>query len=248
MRHVARVICAVLALVVCVPAALGPARAELAVASTDLLRPVFNTLLGNPPFLRIEAVPDLYEGGYARISAYARNVVIKGMRIDEMWINLVGASLDPAALRAGTLKVLQLRDSSIYGKLRLANVQDFLNQQGAVQDVRLTADGDDITATGTLMYNGIPTHVRMQGVFQVYGEPEVFFHIEELFVNSIPMPYVLVDRVERQMNPVVDLRSWPVAFKLRTFRQTRDGFILSSQRDLSQPCNDCGGTPLQLTR
>lgn len=243
-----RRLCAVLALLACVAATSVPARGDSPAAPADALRPIFSRLLGNPSLLRLDVVPDLYEGGYARISVYARDVDIKGMRVDEMWIRLVGATLDPAALREGTLKVLQLRDSALYGKLRLASVQDFLNHQGAVQDVRLAPNGDGITATGTLVYNGVPTHVRMQGVFQVYGEPEVFFHIETLFVNSIPMPYVLVDRVERQLNPVVDLRSWPVAFKIRSFRQTPDGFVLSSQRDFSQPCNDCGGTPLQITR
>ena len=76
----------------------------------------------------------------------------------------------------------------------------------------------------------------------------MFFHIQALLVNSLPMPYVLVERLERQMNPVVDFRTWPVQFKIRSFRQTPEGFVLSSQRDFAQPCLDCGGPPLQFTR
>jgi len=243
MRRVAALL---LILLASLSAAPFPARADLPLASTDVLRPIFSHLLGDPPSFHMEVVPDLYEGGYARISLYARNVDIKGMRIDEIWIRLVGASFDPEALRQGVLKPLEIRDSAIYGKLDLGRVQDFLNRQGAVQNVNLSTNGESVVGTGTVVYNGIPTHVRMQGIFQVYGEPEVFFHIQALLVNSLPIPYVLVDRLERQMNPIVDFRTWPVQFRIRSFRQTSEGFALSSQRDFSQPCNICGGPQLQL--
>ncbi len=235
-----------LAVALCVPGMVATARADLPLASTEILRPMFSRLLGDPAVMHLEAVPDLYEGGYARISVYSRNVVIKGMRIDEIWIKLVGVSFDPAQLRNGTLKVLDLRDSGIYGKLNLASVQDYLNHQGAVQDVQLSLNGEAIVGVATVLYNGLATRVRMQGIFQVFGEPEVFFHIQALLVNSIPVPYVIVDRLERDMNPIVDFRTWPVPFRIRSFRQTGEGFVLSSQRDFAQPCNICGGPQLQL--
>jgi hypothetical protein len=237
---------AVLLSVSCISLLLAPARAELPLASTEHLRPVFSHLLGDPATMHLEVVPDLYEGGFARISIYARDVSIKGMRIDEIWIKLVGVSVDPELLRGGTLKVLDLRDSSIYGKLRLSSVQDYLNQQSAVKDVRLSLNGESIIGSATVDYNGLPTRVRMQGVFQVYGEPEVFFHIQALLVNSLPVPYILVDHLERQINPIVDFRTWPVQFRIRSFQQTPEGFVLSSQRDFSQPCNTCGGPALQF--
>ncbi len=235
-----------LAVALCVPGMVVPARADLPLASTEILRPMFSRLLGDPAVMHLEAVPDLYEGGYARISVYSRNVNIKGMRIDEIWIKLGGVSFDPAQLRNGTLKVLDLRDSGIYGKLNLASVQDYLNHQGAVQDVQLSLNGEAIVGVATVLYNGLATRVRMQGIFQVFGEPEVFFHIQALLVNSIPVPYVIVDRLERDMNPIVDFRTWPVPFRIRSFRQTGEGFVLSSQRDFAQPCNICGGPQLQL--
>ncbi len=227
--------------------ALGPARADLPVADINILPPILSKLLGDPPYLRTEIIPDLYDGGYARVSMYGRNVNIKGMHIDELWIKLVGVSFDPDQLRQGTLKVLDIRDNAVYGKLDLASVQAFLNSQGPVQDVSLRLDGEAVIGLATVLYNGVPTRVHIQGIFQVYGEPEVFFHIQALLVNSIPVPYVIVDRLERQLNPVLDFRSWPVQFRIRTFRQTSDGFVLSSQADFSQPCNACGGPPVQLT-
>ncbi len=235
-----------LAAVFFVLGALAPARADLTVADTKVLPPILSKLLGDPAFMRVESVPDLYEGGYARVSVYARNVTIKGMRIDEIWIKLVGVSFDPDLLREGTLKVLDIRDNAVYGKLDLASVQEFLNSQGPVQDVSLRIEGEAIIGLATVLYNGVPTRVHIQGIFQVYGEPEVFFHIQALLVNSIPVPYVVVDHLERQLNPVLDFRSWPVQFRIRTFRQMKDGFVLSSQADFSQPCNACGGPQLQL--
>jgi len=233
--------------IVCILRAFYPAQAALTIASVEVLRPILSRLLGDPPLIRLDVVPDLYEGGYARISVYAQQATVGGMRVDEMWLRLVGVSFDPDELRQGTLKVLQIRDSGLYGKLTLANIETFLKAQGTIQDARLARDGDSVIATGTLMYNGAPVQVRFKGVFQVYGDPEIYFHIQTLMVNGWPLPYVVVDRLERQMNPIVDFRSWPVPFRIRSFRSTPEGFVLSSQRDFAQPCRDCGGPDLRLT-
>jgi hypothetical protein len=238
---------AVLVVVACLAGLLVPAGAtSVQTTSQEQLRALFSHLLGDPLVLHMETVPDLYDGGYASINLYGGHVMIKGMLINELWIKLVGVSFDPVALRNGELKVLDIRDDAIYGKLSLQAVQDFLNRQAAVKDVQLGTDAEAIIGAATIVYNGIPARVRMQGVFQVYGEPEVFFHIQALSVNSIPVPYVLAANLERQINPVVDFRTWPVQFKIRTFKQTPEGFVLSSARDFAQPCNDCGGPPIQL--
>jgi hypothetical protein len=223
-----------------------PARAALSFASVEILRPILSRLLGAPQVMRMDVVPDLYEGGYARIGVYAEGATLGGMRVDQVWVRLVGASFDPAELRGGTLKVLSMRDSAIFGKLNLKNIEAFFRQQGTVKDFRLTREADMVVATGTLNFDGVPAHVRLKGLFQVYGEPEVRFHIYALWVDGLPVPNVVVDRLERQLNPVVDFRTWPVAFKIRSFRATDEGFVLSSQRDFAQPCNDCGGPELRL--
>jgi hypothetical protein len=223
-----------------------PAQAAVSFASVEILRPILDRMLGNPPVMRLDVVPDVYEGGYARVSVYAQGAAVGGMRIDEMWIRLIGASFDPSELHRGTLKVLQVRDSGLFGRLNLKNIAAFLEQQGTVKDVQLTQEEDMVVATGSLTLNGVPAQVRLTGIFQVEGEPEILFHIHALAVNGLPVPTVMVNQLERQMNPVVDFRSWPVPFKIRSFRATREGFVLSSQRDLSQPCNDCGGPELRL--
>jgi len=237
----------VVLLIGCALGVLRSAQADVPFASVEVLRPLFSQMLGTPTLMRLDAVPDIYEGGYARVSVYAEHASIKGMLVDEMAIRLIGVSFDPAALREGRLKVLEVRDSGIYGRLRLSSVQEFLRQQGPVREVLLRRDGDVVIASGLVDYNGVPTRVLMRGVFQVYGEPEIYFHIEALIVNHLPLPYVVVDQLERSMNPIVDLRSWPVSFKIRSLRSTADGFILSSQTDYSQPCNDCGGPDIRLT-
>ena len=223
-----------------------PVQAALSFASVEILRPILERILGSPPMMRLDVVPDVYDGSYARISVYAQGAAVGGMRIDEIWIRLIGASFDPAQLRDGTLKVLRVRDSGVYGRLNMKNIEAFLAQQGTVKDVRLSRDEDMVVATGMLALNGVPAHVRLRGMFQVFGEPEIYFHIQAMAVNGLPVPFALVERLERQLNPVVDFRSWPVPFKIRSFRATRDGFILSSQRDFSPPCNDCGGPELRL--
>ena len=239
--------CAGFAIIGCLLGATLPARAAIRFASVEILRPLFAHLLGSPPEMRMDVVPDVYEGGYARISVYAQGASVGGIRIDELWIRLVGASLDPAALSEGTVKIWQVRDSAIYGRLTLSSLERFLNEQGNITDVRITRREDAVVATGVLRFNGVPARVSVRGLFQVFGEPEIRFHIDALSVNGLPMPFVIVDKLERQMNPVVDFRSWPVPFKIRSLRPTGQGFVLSTQRDFAQPCNDCGGPELRLT-
>lgn len=231
----------------CTLGLLAPAQAGIfPFASVEVLRPLLSQAFGNPPVMRLDVVPDIYEGGYALVSVYAQGATVKGMYIDETWVRLVGVSFDPALLREGTLKVLDLRDSAVYGSVKLKSVEAFLRDQGPVQDIHLARVEDAVLVTGTVLYKDVPTRVRMQGIFQVYGEPEIYFHIQALFVNSVPVPYVMVDQLERSMNPVVDFRTWPVPFKIRSFRSTREGFVISSRTDYSQPCNDCGGPELRL--
>src|SRR6516225_3790800 len=116
----------------CALGVLRSAQADIPFASVEVLRPLFSQMLGNPTLMRLDAVPDIYEGGYARVSVNAQGASIKGMLVDELSIRLIGVSFDPAALREGSLKVVEVRDSGIYGRLRLSSVQEFLRQQGPV--------------------------------------------------------------------------------------------------------------------
>ncbi len=241
-----RIVVSILAAALCVagfsdarPAAAAPA------AGVDALQAVFSRLLGTPPVIRVGAVPGARDGAYNQIGVYAEHAAIQGLRIDQLWFRLLGVSLDPAQLRRGTLQVLAIQTSAIYGKVSIDSVQDLLNHENTVKNVTLTADGATTVAAGTIVYSGLPTNVRMRGTFQVSGVPEIFFHLQELTVDALPMPGAVAAQVEQQINPVVDLRDWPVSFAIRTFRQTETGFILSSQADDTQPCDACIGAPVQ---
>ncbi|HXX39707.1 MAG TPA: hypothetical protein VEP50_16415 [bacterium] len=224
----------------------GAYGAAAAPADENALQSVFGRLLGDPPVLRLNAVFDPQAGDYERINIYAEGASIQGLRIDQLWIRLLGATVDAEELHRGAFKLLDVRDSAIYGRVATASVEDFLDHESTVKDAKLSTDGDSTAVEGTVVYNGLPTHVQMRGVFQVYGQPEVFFHVQSLVVDSVPMPPALADQFERQINPVLDFRGWPVAFPLRAFHQTGTAFVLSSQADLSQPCDACGGAPVQL--
>src|SRR5216117_2920103 len=51
--------------------------------------------------IQFDLVPDLYDGGYSRISLHAKDADLGGMLVDEVWFKLVGVSLDVAALQQG---------------------------------------------------------------------------------------------------------------------------------------------------
>ncbi|MBI3997927.1 MAG: hypothetical protein HY355_02760 [Armatimonadetes bacterium] len=205
-----------------------------------LLRRAFGAFMRSADELRIEAIPDLYDGGYARITAIGRGVhVVNSPRIDEAMIRLVGVSLDPAALRAGTLKVLDYRDSALHVRVQLRSVQEFFNAGSALEDIRLWSENGYLLGTGTVIFQGRPTRLRMKGFFAVSGTTEVYFYFDTLHANGIPVLTVIIRDLERQINPILHQRDWPVTFRIRSLRLDAQGLTISSQGDGT--CPTCGG-------
>lgn len=213
-------------------------------ADEPLLERAFGAFLRRAEALRVEAIPDLYEGGYARITVTGRGVHLhQGPRVDEVVVRLVGVSLDPAALRSGQLRVLDYRGSALRVRVLLRSLQDHFNAGGGVGDIRLWAEGGYLYGTGTVQFRGQPTRLRMKGFFAVAGTTEVYFYFDTLHANGLPVPTAAIRDLERSLNPILHQREWPVQFPLRTLRLDAQALLLSSDADPSAPCPSCGGGP-----
>lgn len=191
--------------------------------------------------LRFDVVPDIYPGGYARISVYARAADLGGLLVDEAWFRLTGASLDPEALRRGELRVLEMRDSAMHVRASLRSLEAYFQQGDGVKEVRLWSDGDYLFGQGVVPLVGIPARVSFKGSFAVGGTKEVYFHISDLRLNGLPVLSPLVRRFEQDINPVFSQSLWPITFKIRALRMTRESFVVSSQADPAAPCPFCSG-------
>ncbi len=226
---------AVATAVVLVASSTAPASAD-----EGMLRRAFGAFMRSAEELRIEAIPDLYDGGYARISAWGKNVLLnQGLRVDEATVRLTGVSLDPEALRSGVIKVLDMRDSAFQAKVLLRSVQEYFNAANAIDDTRLWAENGYLFGAGTVMFQGKPTKFRMKGFFAVSGTTEVYFYFDTLHANGWPLPTLVIRDIERQINPVVHQRDWPVTFKIRSLRLDAQSLTVSSQGDGT--CPTCGG-------
>lgn len=192
--------------------------------------------------LAIDSVPDLYPGGYARISVHARNADLGGMLVDEIWVRLIGVSLDPDALRSGRLRVLDQRGSGIHGRLRVQQLQDFFLSTNAFSDLRLWSDGTYLYGEGTFPYRGAPIKIWLKGRFSVNGTKDIYLHIDNMRVNGFPLFVPIIRILEAQINPVLSQKDWPVTFTIRSLQMTTDGFVLSSQADALAPCAICWST------
>jgi hypothetical protein len=216
-------------------AAVGPSSAD-----EGQLRRAFGAFMRSADEMRVEAIPDLYEGGYARISVTGRGVRLgTGMPIDEVAIRLVGVSLAPEALRRGTLRVLDIRDSALQVRVLLRSLQTHFNAGAPSGDIRLWASDGYLYGTGTVPFRDRPTHLRMKGFFAVSGTTEVYFYFESLHANGLPMPTAVVRDLERSLNPIVHQRTWPVTFKIRSVRLDAQSLTASTQGDGT--CASCGG-------
>lgn len=211
-------------------------------ASADeaILRKAFGSFMRSAEELRIEAIPDLYDGGYARISAWGRKVHLnQGLRVDEASVRLIGVTLDPDALRDGVIKVRELRESSFQARVLLESVQEYFSASNAIENLRLWSEDGYLLGTGKVMFQGNPTKFRMKGFFAVSGTTEVYFYFDTLHANGWPMPTRLIRSIERQINPVVHQRDWPVTFKIRSVRLDAQSLTVSSEGDGT--CPTCGG-------
>ncbi|MBM3449752.1 MAG: hypothetical protein FJX78_01970 [Armatimonadetes bacterium] len=204
-----------------------------------LVRSAFVMLLGNPPALHMEVVHDLYENVYARISLYAQKAKISGMAVDELWVKLVGVTFDGAALRRGQIKATETRQSYLHGSVAISSIETYLASNKDVKEIKLEFDRGDIAGDALINIGGVYLRTRMRTFFEAAGTPEVYIRVRNLWVNGLPVPQPLVEMLERRINPLLDIRQWPMRFQMAGTRITPTSVILSTQKDLAAPCGFC---------
>lgn len=192
--------------------------------------------------LRIDAVPDLYEGGYARISVYAKRARVAngGLLVDEAWTRLRGVTLNVASLRQGVFSVESTRSSAVHLRVALRSLEQFFGAH-SYEDIRLWSDGEALYGTGTVPLLNRPTRVEWKGAFAVEGTKDLFFQVESLRVNGYPVPGALLRMLEKQFNPILSQQDWPVTYRFRSVRLTREDVIVSSEAD-PFVCGFCADT------
>lgn len=189
--------------------------------------------------VRIDSVPDIYPGGYARISVYARKASMGGVIVDEVWMRVVGATLDVAALRRGELRITDYRDSSIHVRLTWKGLQDYFVSINAFKDIRLWSDGEFVYGEGTVPLGEVPAKVWLKGFFVVGGTKDVYFYIYNMRVNGLPVFDPIIRVLEGKYNPVLTQSLWPVTFPLRSLKMNKDMAVISSLADATAPCAFC---------
>ena len=150
--------------------------------------------------LRIDAVPDLYEGGYARISIYVRRarVASGGPMIDEAWTRLRGVTLNAPDLRRGSFQVESTRSTAIYLRVSLRSLEQYFAAND-YEDIRLWSDGVALYGTGMVpLLSSRRGRVEMKGTFVVEGTKDLFFQVESLRVNGFPVPGALLRWLEKK--------------------------------------------------
>lgn len=191
--------------------------------------------------MRFDIVPDLYPGGYARISLYAKKASLGGLLVDEVWFRLVGVTLDAAALQRGELVILDTRDSALHARASIKRLEEYFREGNPVKDIRLWSDGQYLHGQGTVPLGGAMAKVYLRGFFAVGGTKDVYFYVDDLRVNGLPMFSPLIKKWEEEINPILRQTEWPVTFKIRSLKMTKEWLVVSSQVDTEAPCHFCTG-------
>lgn len=191
--------------------------------------------------LRIDAVPDLYEGGYARISVYAKRARLAegGLLVDEAWVRLRGATLSVPHFREGIFRVVSVRDAVIYLRVSVHSLEQYFIAGNPWDDIRVWSEDGYLFGRGTVPLLGIPTRVEMKGFFAVEGTSELFFYVEHLRANWFVVPAFILRNLEQRYNPVIDQKTWPVRIKLRSIRLSKEELVVTSEPDPGV-CGFCG--------
>ena len=214
--------------------------AAAAHADEAALRRAVSTFFQEARVLRLDAVPDLYEGGYARVSVYAAGATLTGgFRVDEAWVKLVGPSFNPQALRRGQFQLDGVRDTALHMRVSFQSLEQYFSQLTPGQRVRLWSDRGLVYCRGTVPLRGAFLPVELRGTFAVDGGPELYFRVDRLRVNGLPVPEAVVKELERRFNPVLTQKDWPVRFKLRAVVVNTGDVVVSSQAD--GLCRFCAG-------
>ncbi|MFN3285238.1 MAG: LmeA family phospholipid-binding protein [bacterium] len=216
--------------------------APVASADEALVRQAVASFFREARVLRVDVVPDLYEGGYARVSVYAARATLSdGFRVDEAWVRLVGVSFNPQALRRGQFQVDGVRDSALHMRVSFENLEQYFSQLTPGQRVRLWSERGYVYGRGVVPLWGAQLPVELRGAFAVEGGPEMYFRLDRLRVNGFPVPEPVVRELERRFNPVLTQKDWPVRFKLRAVVVNSQDVVVSSQPGAScRICADFG--------
>lgn len=191
--------------------------------------------------IKIDAVPDLYPGGFARISLYAKKASLGGMLVDEVWFRVIGAELNVGAMQRGELRVDAWRESAIYVRFTLKSLQEYFIAGNAFKDIRLWTDGQFLFGEGTVPLNNLPVRVWLKGWFALGGTKDIYFYIENMRVNGIPLLDPIIRTLEAKYNPILTQSTWPVTFAIRSLKVAKDVVVVSSQADANSPCAFCTG-------
>lgn len=211
-------------------------------AEESLLRRAVSSFFHEAPVLQLDAVPDLYEGGYARVSVYAAQATLTGgFPVDEAWVKLVGASFNPQALRRGQFQLDGVRDTALHMRVSFRNLEQYFSHLTPGQQVRLWSERGSVHGRGTVPLWGVFVPVELRGIFAVDGGPELHFRVQRLRVNGFPVPEAVARELERRFNPVLTQKDWPVRFKLKAVRVNAEEVVVSSQPDAV--CRFCSAVP-----
>lgn len=212
-------------------------------ADDPLVRRAVATLFRQAEILRLDVVPDIYEGGYARVSIYVANATLaeSGMRVDEAWMRLVGVTFNPGAMRAGEFRVDSVRDTAIHMRIGLRNLERYFNERSPWGDIRLWSHDGLLHGRGTVPLGGARVHVELRGFFAVENTPQMHFFLQGMRLGGLPVPEAVLREMERRYNPLLRQDGWPVRFNLRSVRLEATDLVVSSHPHPGDGCPFCGG-------
>lgn len=207
-------------------------------AAGDTVEETFQRLLDNPQVLKLDVVPGPGEGQYARINVYAKRGALAGLLVEDLWMLITDVVADRQALANGRVKIAEYGEAAVHAFVLPEGLERAF-REGTVKDAVITLDGETIAASGTYPVLGIRSTLHVRGRLMATGKPEVFFKIERLVIGALPMPGFLVAKIEHDINPVVNMRRWPVQFPVHSVKTARGGILISSLKDAAGPCGWC---------
>ncbi len=173
--------------------------------------------------------------GYLRISAMGASV--EGLRIDKLVVEATNVRVnDVKDWKKGKLRVYSAKDVRFYARIRRDDINRFLNlvekktHDHHFSGGRVKFKPPYIVVAVVYKYSlifKIGILVELKSRLKVEGS-KVFLTDYSMFAGGLKLDKKTTDRIIQSINPLLDLKEFPIPIRLKSIKLTKDAMELWS--------------------
>ncbi|MGI6558343.1 MAG: DUF2993 domain-containing protein [Limnochordia bacterium] len=166
-------------------------------------------------------------GRFDRLHLDARLFSQGGLEVDAFLVDAKELKINPAALREGVLEIDRVGDLQATVLIREEALNEYLwAKVDPARFMRIELARDQARLVGEMNLFQRTFDLSLDGRFEVLGRTRVGFVVEQLTVEKLQVPKVLLDTVQSKWNLAMDFSELPVPVALQEVRLEEDSLYV----------------------